>query len=75
MELVNNLSGYHHTSYVLTTSNNCERLFSQAGFALNSRRDNLLQSNIAAQLFLFGIAAYWNITDIVNILVDVIDVE
>lgn len=46
---------YEDTIYILPTCNICERLFSQAGYALNDRRRAVIATNYEAQILLF-----WN---------------
>ena len=62
--LLDSLAGYDDLRYILPSSNICERLFSMAGIALDSRRQRLLPSNFEAQMYLFANASFWDIQDI-----------
>lgn len=67
-EVMNLATGYDDVRYVLPSSNLCERLFSKAGYAINSRRMATLPSNIESQVFLFANCSYWTIADVSAIL-------
>lgn len=51
-------------SFILATSNICERLFSVAGLAINPRQMGALHTNIELQLFLNVNSALWGIGDV-----------
>ena len=63
-DVLDHLAGYEDVRYIFPSSNICERLFSSAGIAMDSRRQRLLPSNLESQMFLFAYSSCWNIDDI-----------
>ena len=47
-----NVSNFLDVRFIVPTSNMCERLFSEAGHGLNSRRMHTILSNFESQMFL-----------------------
>lgn len=52
----------------LSTSNLCERLLYEAGYAFGERRKVLLPSKFESQMFLNVIAAFWGLYEVSKIL-------
>ena len=67
-DYVKNNRAYEDLRYILPTSNHCERLFSRAGYCMNSRRQAILPSNIEAQVFLNCNSSFWGIADLNKIM-------
>ena len=63
-----NSGQYVDLKFIRPTSNLCERLFSKAGFALNSRRRAVLPANFESQIFLHVNADLWGLPEINEIL-------
>ncbi|KAG7341354.1 hypothetical protein IV203_023305 [Nitzschia inconspicua] len=57
-------SAFMDLHFIVPTSNMCERLFSEAGYGLNSRRMRTLQSNFETQMFLRTNKTFWGMADI-----------
>lgn len=64
VETVGSRTGYMDTSFLVPTSNMCERLFSKAGYALADRRHSMLPGNFEAQLVLNANDDLWGIEDV-----------
>lgn len=69
-DLVKSLYSYGNSRYIVPTSNLCDRFFSKAGYALNSRRMSVLPSNIGAQMFFQANRESWNVADVSKIVPD-----
>ena len=63
MENICNSDTYSDTTYLIPTSNVCERLFSRAGYMLNEKR-SLTPANAEAQLFLHMNQDLWSVKDV-----------
>lgn len=50
--LINCLAGYPDVHYIFQLSNFCERFFSRARYALNTRRMSILRKNVEFQMFI-----------------------
>ena len=61
-------SQYLDLSFLMPTSNVCERFFSKCGFAMNDRRGGLCPANAEAQMFLHMNMELWDIATIKEIL-------
>ncbi|KAG7346544.1 hypothetical protein IV203_005612 [Nitzschia inconspicua] len=57
-------SAFMDLHFIVPTSNMCERLFSEAGYGLNSRRMRTLPSNFESQLFLRTNKTFWGMAEI-----------
>lgn len=55
----NEVSKYIDLRFILPTPNMCQRLFSKAVYALNSRREGFLPTNFNCQLLLLVNARLW----------------
>ncbi|KAG7354964.1 hypothetical protein IV203_004320 [Nitzschia inconspicua] len=60
-------SAFMDLHFIVPTSNMCERLFSEAGYGLNSRRMCTLPSNFETQMFLRTNKTFWGLADINHI--------
>jgi len=61
-------SEYIDCRFITPTSNFCERLFSESGYSLNSRRMQILPSNFEAQMFCRSNKKWWGVKEINDIL-------
>ena len=59
---------YMDLRFIVPTSNICERLFSKAGYGLDSRRQNTLPSNFELQMFLHANNDLWGIKEVNDLL-------
>lgn len=60
---------YENLSFLLLTSNSCERLFSHAKYALSDWRKGIHPSNFVTQMFLFSKNDLWDARDVNKIIV------
>ena len=61
-------SDYIDLSFIVPTSNICERLFSVVGYGLNSRWQSVLPSNFESQLFLHANKQLWGVSEVNKIM-------
>lgn len=52
---------YVDISFIIPTSNLCERLFSKAGYALNDSRQGTLPAHFEALLLVYAYSSLWGI--------------
>ncbi|KAG7347831.1 hypothetical protein IV203_016536 [Nitzschia inconspicua] len=57
-------SAFMDLHFIVPTSNMCERLFSEAGYGLNTRRMRTLPSNFETKMFLRTNKTFWGMADI-----------
>ena len=62
-------SPYLNLSFLVPTSNLCERLFSKCGYTITDRREGLIPENIECQIFLHMNMDLWDISTIKEILI------
>ncbi|KAG7354323.1 hypothetical protein IV203_003679 [Nitzschia inconspicua] len=68
-------SAFMDLHFIVPTSNMCERLFSEAGYGLNSRRMRTLPSNFESQLYLRTNKTFWGMAEINHIMTNEGDEE
>lgn len=66
---------YIDLSFIVPTSNICERLFSIAGFALTDRRQSISPARFEGQIFLHVNSSLWSVTDVHEIIRENPDIE
>ncbi len=57
-------AGYIGTSFLLPTTNICERLFSVSGNALNNNHRNVLPTNLEQKIFSHMNSNLWGVQDV-----------